>query len=117
MSSSASPLASQMNEMSIGSGSSDNYGPPSNITTPAYTRPTTPEPKLPASPLKSGKHKICVIGSGSWGSALAKIAAENAWRRKDEFHSEVRMWVREKHVSSDSPEEATHIVKGIKLQR
>nr|ODN79082.1 glycerol-3-phosphate dehydrogenase (NAD(+)) [Cryptococcus depauperatus CBS 7841] len=65
----------------------------STVTTPAVTRPSSPiPPALPASPLSSGKHRIAIIGSGSWGSALAKIAAENAWRRKDDFHSEVRMW-------------------------
>ncbi|WVN85405.1 glycerol-3-phosphate dehydrogenase (NAD(+)) [Cryptococcus depauperatus CBS 7841] len=72
------------------------------------TRPSSPiPPALPASPLSSGKHRIAIIGSGSWGSALAKIAAENAWRRKDDFHSEVRMWVREKIVNGKP---LTHII-------
>ncbi|WVQ85391.1 glycerol-3-phosphate dehydrogenase (NAD(+)) [Cryptococcus sp. DSM 104549] len=80
----------------------------STVTTPAITRPSSPSPpSLPPSPLSSGKHRIAVIGSGSWGSALAKIAAENAWRRKDEFHSEVRMWVREKIVSGKP---LTHVI-------
>lgn len=53
---------------------------------------------MPPSPLSSGKHRVAVIGSGSWGTALAKIAAENVYKRRGDFHTEVRMWVREKQV-------------------
>lgn len=42
--------------------------------------------------------KIAVIGSGSWGSALARIAAINA-AEKDGFDETVNMWVRERQVS------------------
>ncbi|KAJ9101634.1 hypothetical protein QFC20_005164 [Naganishia adeliensis] len=71
----------------------------STFTTPAATRPPSPlASPLPASPLPSGKHKVAIVGSGSWGTALAKIAAENVASRPDEFEPEVRMWVREKQV-------------------
>jgi glycerol-3-phosphate dehydrogenase (NAD+) len=74
-------------------------GPSSTVTTPAVTRPSSPAPSLPASPLASGKHRVAIIGSGSWGTALAKIAAENVAKRRNDFHTEVRMWVREKQVN------------------
>jgi hypothetical protein len=68
------------------------------------TRPSSPVPSaLPKSTLPSKKHKVAVVGSGSFGTALAKIAAKNVASRPDEFHSEVRMWVREKIVSSPNP--------------
>ena len=41
--------------------------------------------------------RVAVIGSGSWGTALARIAAINA-AEKEGFHPEVRMWVREREV-------------------
>ncbi|KAF5383891.1 hypothetical protein D9757_007380 [Collybiopsis confluens] len=41
--------------------------------------------------------KIAVVGSGSWGTALARIAALNAAEKKG-FHHEVRMWVREREI-------------------
>ncbi|ORY23220.1 putative glycerol-3-phosphate dehydrogenase [Naematelia encephala] len=85
----ASPPTQALSEMDIGS----------TVTTPAVTRPSSPIEALPASPLPSGKHRVAIIGSGSWGSALAKIAAENVWKHRDDFHREVRMWVREKHVN------------------
>lgn len=84
-----SNLDNKMNDMSIHS----------NVATPDITRPSSPVPSaLPRSNLPSGKHKVAVVGSGSFGTALAKIAAANVASRPDEFHSEVRMWVREKIV-------------------
>ncbi len=41
--------------------------------------------------------KIAIIGSGSWGTALARVAAINAAEREG-FDPEVRMWVREREV-------------------
>ncbi|MCJ1442330.1 MAG: glycerol-3-phosphate dehydrogenase [Stictis urceolatum] len=39
------------------------------------------------------KHKVTVIGSGNWGSAIAKIVAENANAHPNLFEKEVQMWV------------------------
>ncbi|KIY53659.1 hypothetical protein FISHEDRAFT_68677, partial [Fistulina hepatica ATCC 64428] len=38
--------------------------------------------------------KVAVIGSGSWGTALARVAAVNV-AQQDGFHPEVLMWVRD----------------------
>jgi len=38
------------------------------------------------------KESITIIGSGNWGSAIAKIAGQNV-RISPEFNQEVRMWV------------------------
>ncbi|GAA6000638.1 glycerol-3-phosphate dehydrogenase family protein [Rhodotorula paludigena] len=43
------------------------------------------------------EQKICVIGSGSWGTALARLAAVNA-AEKDGFDEEVRFWVRQREI-------------------
>ncbi|KAI9842471.1 MAG: glycerol-3-phosphate dehydrogenase [Sclerophora amabilis] len=45
------------------------------------------------------KHKVTVVGSGNWGSVIAKIVAENANARPDLFEPEVRMWVYEEQVT------------------
>ncbi|KAF7208163.1 glycerol-3-phosphate dehydrogenase [NAD(+)], cytoplasmic [Nothobranchius furzeri] len=42
--------------------------------------------------------KVCVIGSGNWGSAIAKIVGANA-ARYDKFDTTVNMWVFEETVN------------------
>ncbi|NXN91133.1 GPDA dehydrogenase, partial [Rhinopomastus cyanomelas] len=44
-----------------------------------------------------GGKRVCVVGSGNWGSAIAKIAGANA-ARVGAFEAEVRMWVLEEEV-------------------
>lgn len=54
----------------------------------------------------SKKHKITIVGSGNWGSAIAKIVAENAKEHSDLFEPEVQMWVFEEDVTI--PKESKH---------
>ncbi|KAI5795212.1 NAD-dependent glycerol-3-phosphate dehydrogenase N-terminus-domain-containing protein [Geopyxis carbonaria] len=51
------------------------------------------------------KHKITVIGSGNWGSAIAKIVGENARDHPEIFDPKVLMWVFEEEyqLSKDHP--------------
>ncbi|XP_029359576.1 glycerol-3-phosphate dehydrogenase 1-like protein [Echeneis naucrates] len=46
-----------------------------------------------ASPLK-----VCIVGSGNWGSAIARIVGNNA-RSLHQFASTVKMWVFEEYVN------------------
>ncbi|KAF2156869.1 NAD-dependent glycerol-3-phosphate dehydrogenase [Myriangium duriaei CBS 260.36] len=52
------------------------------------------------------KHKVAVIGSGNWGTTIAKVIAENTAEHGDLFEEEVRMWVFEEEVTvpKDSPD-------------
>lgn len=43
------------------------------------------------------KEKVCIIGSGNWGSAIAKIVGRNVLGR-DQFDDEVTMWVFQEQV-------------------
>ncbi|KAG7933333.1 hypothetical protein KL934_003143 [Ogataea polymorpha] len=42
--------------------------------------------------------RITVVGSGNWGSTIAKVVAENAKELPEEFHQIVKMWVFEEEV-------------------
>ena len=44
------------------------------------------------------KEKVCLIGSGNWGSAIAKIVGRNIIKYPD-FDNEVRMWTFEEIVN------------------
>ncbi|KAI9813002.1 MAG: glycerol-3-phosphate dehydrogenase [Thelocarpon impressellum] len=45
------------------------------------------------------KHKVTVVGSGNWGSAIAKIVAENTQAHPELFEPEVQMWVFEETIT------------------
>lgn len=52
------------------------------------------------------KHKVTIVGSGNWGSTIAKIVAENTRLHKDFFEEQVQMWVFEEDVTI--PHESKH---------
>lgn len=45
------------------------------------------------------QRKICLVGSGNWGSAIAKVAGENTLLKPDKFSSPVTMYVYEEMVN------------------
>ncbi|KAK5658895.1 hypothetical protein OQA88_1709 [Cercophora sp. LCS_1] len=51
------------------------------------------------------KHKVAVIGSGNWGTTVAKLIAESTAEHPDVFEEDVQMWVYEENVTlaKDSP--------------
>lgn len=68
-----------------------------------------PACKMTASATLGGydkKHKVTVVGSGNWGSTIAKIVAENTKEHPDVFEEEVQMWVYEEEVAI--PEKSKH---------
>lgn len=48
------------------------------------------------------RHKVTVVGSGNWGSTVAKIVAENTRAHPEVFEEEVQMWVYEEEVTIPS---------------
>ncbi|CAE6444136.1 unnamed protein product [Rhizoctonia solani] len=44
------------------------------------------------------KEKVCILGSGNWGSAIARIAALNVKKHSDTFEEEITMYVHEEEV-------------------
>lgn len=52
------------------------------------------------------KHKIAVIGSGNWGTAISKIIAQNVLNKQD-FENEILMWTFEETVDN---EKLTYII-------
>ncbi|KAH8602962.1 NAD-dependent glycerol-3-phosphate dehydrogenase N-terminus-domain-containing protein [Bisporella sp. PMI_857] len=54
----------------------------------------------------SKKHKVTIVGSGNWGSTIAKIVAENTKEHSDLFEEQVQMYVYEEEVAI--PKDSAH---------
>ena len=77
--------------------------------------------------IHSKKHKVCVVGSGNWGTTIAKVIAENTRETEELFETEVQMWVYEeeyqipktsKHYEPGSalctkPQKLTQLINGL----
>ena len=50
-------------------------------------RPLSSEPPVPLLPLPL--LQVCIVGSGNWGSAIARLVGYNAARLPERFQSEV----------------------------
>jgi len=51
--------------------------------------------------MSAAKEKVAIIGSGNWGSAIAKIIGANVARYPDEFDEEVKMWMYEEEFHGE----------------
>merc|ERR1711963_48689 len=51
------------------------------------------------------KHKVTIVGSGNWGTTMAKLVAENVKENPSLFEETVQMWVFEEEytIPKDSP--------------
>ncbi|KAI9033654.1 glycerol-3-phosphate dehydrogenase [NAD+] [Phycomyces nitens] len=47
------------------------------------------------------KERVCLIGSGNWGSAVGKIVSENILKHPDIFETQVRQWVFEEDFNGE----------------
>lgn len=73
------------------------------------------------------KHRVCIVGSGNWGTTIAKVVAENTAANSDIFEEQVQMWVFEeqyqlphdsKHYDARSelstkPQKLTALINGL----
>lgn len=67
--------------------------------TPASTLGWTSGAKRAASSSSATQQeRVVVIGSGNWGTTVAKMVGHNVSKKPDVFNPEVRMWVHEENV-------------------
>ncbi|KAK3053186.1 glycerol-3-phosphate dehydrogenase [Extremus antarcticus] len=77
--------------------------------------------------IHSKKHKVCVVGSGNWGTTIAKVVAENVAEHPDIFEQDIQMWVYEEEYTipssskhhdpgsalSTKPQKLTQLINGL----
>ncbi|VEU19518.1 DEKNAAC100555 [Brettanomyces naardenensis] len=68
----------------------------SNVLAPPASCSTVQSEDIPEKP-----YKATVVGSGNWGSTIAKVVAENCIERPQEFDQTVCMWVFEERIKGE----------------
>lgn len=66
----------------------------------ALTPPATCSTVLPED-IPQRPYRATVVGSGNWGSTIAKVVAENCAERPQEFDQTVKMWVFEEKIKGE----------------
>ena len=68
------------------------------------------------------RERICLVGSGNWGSVVAKIIGNNILRYGDQFYPDINMWVYEEEINGrkltdiiNTQHENVKYLPGIKL--
>lgn len=61
----------------------------------------------------SKKHRVAIVGSGNWGTTIAKVVGENVLENPDLFEQEVPMWVFEEEYTI--PKDSKHYDAGSAL--
>jgi len=68
------------------------------------------------------KERICILGSGNWGSAIAKLVGQNVIKHGSLFERTVNMWVHEEKINGvnltdiiNSQHENVKYLPGIKI--
>ena len=72
----------------------------------------------------AAKHRVCIVGSGNWGSAICRIVGFNCARYPQLFEERVNMWVFEENVGGkklteiiNTEHENVKYLPGIKLPK
>ncbi|QPG76850.1 hypothetical protein FOA43_004244 [Brettanomyces nanus] len=67
-----------------------------NVLAPPSSSSIVSQEDIPQKP-----YRTTVVGSGNWGSTIAKVVAENCIERPQEFDQTVRMWVYEELINGE----------------
>jgi NAD-dependent glycerol-3-phosphate dehydrogenase N-terminus len=67
--------------------------------------------KNPQDPPITRRDKVCIVGSGNWGSAIACLVGRNCAQHEECFERQVNMWVYEETIdTSVGPQKLTDII-------